>query len=233
LVTVSHQEIFDVLGGTRNLAIAANAFYSENAVGGTSTTYDYQNTTAPNAYIWDFRWWDNYNNRKQMEPQPAHRLPLVADDPVLRDRARQQQFRAHRRRMEVRAFTGSATTVPNATTTGVVPGQFTDYVTVVRPVTAANIDVYIDGPRNYYVRTRQASISRRARVPPLADRLHRRHRLHATSTTATAPPARCGCASQGAGWILDRSKSDLFPTFIQNGGPDIFNPDNYRPTPTA
>ena len=34
----------------------------------------------------------------------------------------------------------------------------------------------------------------------------------------------------GVGWILDRTQSDLYPRFIQNGGPDFTNPANYRPT---
>jgi len=232
LVTVSHQEIFDVLGGARNFAIAANAFYSENAVGGTSTTYDYQNTTGPNAYIWDFRWWDNYNNRKQSS------LNLRADyrwSPTTRFSVTllgNNNFERFRRRMEVRAFTGNANTVPNATTTGVVPGQFTDYVTVVRPVTAANVDVYIDGPRNYYVRTR--------RIDFAGEHEYRQWQIDYTAGTGythlnngDGTSGTLRMRLQGAGWILDRSKSDLFPTFIQNGGPDIFNPDSYRPAPTG
>ena len=34
----------------------------------------------------------------------------------------------------------------------------------------------------------------------------------------------------GVGWILDRTQSDLFPRFIQNGGLDFTNPSSYRPT---
>lgn len=34
----------------------------------------------------------------------------------------------------------------------------------------------------------------------------------------------------GVGWILDRTESDLYPRFIQNGGLDFTNPNNYRPT---
>jgi TonB-dependent receptor len=34
----------------------------------------------------------------------------------------------------------------------------------------------------------------------------------------------------GVGWILDRTASDLYPRFIQNGGLDFTNPNNYRPT---
>ena len=34
----------------------------------------------------------------------------------------------------------------------------------------------------------------------------------------------------GVGWILDRRESDLYPRFIQNGGLDFTNPNNYRPS---
>lgn len=34
----------------------------------------------------------------------------------------------------------------------------------------------------------------------------------------------------GVGWILDRRQSDLYPMFIQNGGLDFTNPNNYRPS---
>ncbi len=36
----------------------------------------------------------------------------------------------------------------------------------------------------------------------------------------------------GVGWILDRTQSDLYPRFIQNGGLDFTNPANYRPRST-
>ncbi|MCX6951755.1 MAG: TonB-dependent receptor [Verrucomicrobia bacterium] len=34
----------------------------------------------------------------------------------------------------------------------------------------------------------------------------------------------------GVGWIIDRTQSDLYPRFIQNGGLDFTNPKNWRPT---
>ena len=229
LATVAHQEVFDIFGGNRNLAIALNAFYSENAVGGTSTTFDYQNTLSPDAYIWDYRTWDNYNNRKQSSlslrtdyrwsPNTRFSVTVLGNN----------NFERFRRRMEVRAFTGSATTVPNATTTGVVPGQFSDRVTVVRPVTAANIDISIDGPRNYYVRTR--------RIDFTGEHEYRQWQIdytgglgytHLNNGDGTAGTLTMRLA--GAGWIIDRTHSDLFPRFEQNGGPDFRNPNNYRPT---
>jgi len=228
LVNLSHQEVFDIMGGTKNFAVALNAFYSENAVGGTSTLFDYQNTLEPAAYVWDYRTWDNYNNRKQASlnlrtdyrwsPNSRFSVTLIGNN----------NFEAHRRRMEMRAFTGSATTVPNATTTGVVPGQFTDKITVVRPVAASNIDVFIDGPRNYYVRTR--------RVDFTGDHEYRNWQIdytggvgytHLNNGDGTAGTLRMRLS--GVGWILDRTNSDMFPRFVQNGGPDFLNPDNYRP----
>jgi TonB-dependent receptor len=232
LATVAYQEVFDVLGGSRNFALAVNAFYSENAVGGTSTQYDYQNTLAPDAYIWDFRFWDNYNNRKQNSLSVRADYRWSANSRFSVTLLGNNNFERHRRRMEVRAFTGSATTVPNATTTGVVPGAFTSFYTVVRPVTASNIEVYIDGPRNYYVRTRRVDFTGDHEYKNwLIDYTGSVGYTHLNNGDGTAGTLRMRL--QGAGWMIDRSQSDKFPTFTQNGGPDMFNGDNYRPNPNG
>jgi TonB-dependent receptor len=228
LVTLAHQEVFDLFGGHKNLGVALNVFYSENAVGGAATLFDYQNTMNPSAYIWDYRTWENINNRKQMSlnlradyrwsPNTRYSITLVGND----------NFERHRRRMEVRAFTGSATTVPNATTTGVVPGQFTDKITVVRPVTAANIDILMDGPLNYYVRMRRVDFTGEHQFGHwLLEYTAGIAQTNLNSGQGTAGQLTMRLA--GAGWIIDRTDSDLFPRFIQNGGPSFTNPDNYRP----
>ena len=31
------------------------------------------------------------------------------------------------------------------------------------------------------------------------------------------------------GWILDRTQSDMYPRFVQTEGPDMTDPNNYRP----
>ena len=228
LATIAHQELFDVFGGTRNLAIAVNAFYSENAVGGTSTTFDYQNTPNPSAFIWDYRVWDNYNNRKQssLSLRTDYRWsPTTRFSVTLLGNNNYERFR---RRMEARATTGSATTAPSATT-GVVPGAFSDHITVIRPVTANNIDVSIDGPRNYFVRTR--------RIDFTGEHEYRSWQIdyaagwgytHLNNGDGTAGTLTMRLA--GAGWIIDRTNSDLFPRFLQNGGPDFRNGTLYRPT---
>ncbi len=229
LATLAHQEVFDIFGGTRNLGVAVNLFYSENAVGGVSTLFDYQNTMNEAAYIWDYRAWENINNRKQMSlnlradyrwsPTTRYSITLIGND----------NFERHRRRMEVRAFTGSATAVPNATTTGVVPGVFSDKITVVRPVTAANIDILMDGPLNYYVRMRRLDFSGEHQF----GRLQLEYTAGIAQTNLNNGQGTAGQLTMrlaGAGWIIDRTQSDQFPRFVQNGGPDMYNPDNYRPT---
>ncbi len=241
LITLSHQEVFDIFGGHRNLGIAANIFYSENAVGGAATLFDYQNTTNPNAYIWDYRTWENINNRKQMSlslradyqwsPTTKFSVTLTGND----------NFERHRRRMEVRAFTGTATVNP-ANNTGIVAGAFNNFITVVRPIStvasptipassaanAAMIDILMDGPLNYYVRMRRIDVGGEHQFGPLSlDYIAGIAQTNLNNGQGTA--GQLTMRLLGAGWIVDRSKSDMFPEFRQNGGPDIYNPANYRP----
>jgi iron complex outermembrane receptor protein len=228
LFNVQWQEVFGVLGGERNLGVALNLFYSENAVGGFRTVRDFQNTTTSPAYIWDYRTWDNYNNRKQksinlktdyrLSPNTKISLNTVVNDAV----------ETFRRQYEHRAFTGNQNTVPSATS-GVVPG-YTDLITTVRPVAAAIIEQTTTGPGNFYNRMRRVDLG----VEQTFGRLHLDYNALYTQTNINGGGGGRGGILvnrlTGAGWILDRTQSDLHPRFTQNGGPDFTNPDNYRPT---
>lgn len=82
LTNVGYQEVFDVLGGKRNLGIALKAFYSENANSSRSTQnyYSYATSSASdpdkalrdrdqywhNTYPYEVRFRDIYNNRRQL-----------------------------------------------------------------------------------------------------------------------------------------------------------------------
>lgn len=224
LATVAHQELFDVFGGTRNLAIAANAFYSENAVGYTSTTLDYQNTLGPSAYIWDYRIRDNYNNRKQSSlnlrtdyrwsPTSRFYVTLLGNN----------NFERFRRRMEVRASTGSASSAA-----AVLAEASNDRTTVVRPAAANFIDVSIDGPRNYYVRTRRLDFGGEHEFQRwLIDYTGGWGYTHLNNGDGTAGVLTMRLS--GVGWIIDRRNSDMFPRFEHNGGPDFRDGTLYRPT---
>jgi iron complex outermembrane receptor protein len=229
LFNLQWQEVFGVLGGERNLGVSMNLFYSENAVGGFRTIRDFQNTTTAPAYLWDYRTWDNYNNRKQksinlktdyrLSPNTKLSLNTVVNDAI----------ETFRRQYEHRAFTGSQTTVPNATTTGIVPG-YTDLITTVRPVAAAIIEQTTTGPGNFYNRMRRLDLG----VEQTFGRLQLDYNALYTQTNINGGGGGRGGILvnrlTGAGWIIDRTQSDLHPRFTQNGGPDFTDPNNYRPT---
>ena len=227
LVTLGYQEVFDVLGGTRNLGVALNVFYSENAVGGFRTQRDFQSTLNEPAYLWSYRTWENFNNRKQKSINlktdyrysfnTKYSLTLTANN-------NDEKFR---RAFETRAWTGSATTVPNATTSGIVPG-FTNRVTEVRPTAGSNIDIMTSGPNNYIVHTYQADFGGEHKYGPVEIDYNVGHgqnnlkRGHGTGAYLTN-------RLSNVGWILDRRQSDLHPQFIQTAGSDITDFSNYRP----
>ena len=259
VLNIAHQQVFSVFGGSRNLGVSANLFYSENAVGGFAMILDRTNIADAPAPIWDYQTWDNINNRKQMS------LNLKADY-KLSEYAKfsigvtgNDNFERMRRRVTVRAFTGNATTLPTATATGVVAGAFDDNITVVRPITtvagwgtpvstaanAANIDVTMDGPLNYYVRMRRLDTSAEYNRGNLlieyggsiaTTHLNNGNGKGGTMNMRLFDPARQTPGGPwvfgGAGWIIDTSKSQLHPEFRQNGGPDFTNPANYRPRNT-
>jgi len=235
LLTVAHQELFDVFGGTRNLAISANAFYSENVIGFTWTTFDYQNTLNPNAYIFNFLQRDNFNNRKQwsLNLRSDYRWsPTTRFYVTLLGNTNIERFR---RRMAVSATSGSNSAAPNINT-----ALSNDHYTVVNPAAANTLDISIDGPRNYYVRTRRLDFGAEHEYPrwqiDYTGGWGYTH-LNNGDGTAGSLAMRLGSVSPtgvwtagGAGWIIDRTGSDLLPSFRQNGGPDFINGNNYRPT---
>ena len=86
-----------------------------------------------------YRTWDNYNNRKQLSLNLKADYRLSTNTKLSINTVLNNANETFRRQYQTRAYTGSQTTVPNATTTGVVPG-YTDLITTVRPVAAAIIE---------------------------------------------------------------------------------------------
>jgi hypothetical protein len=141
LLNVAYQEKFAVLGSSEpNLGVSLNLFYSEQAVGFFSTTRDFQNTTNQPAYVWDYRTQDNYNNRKQSSVNAKFDYRLSPNTKVSLNLIYNDAMERFRLRYLFRAFTQNQNIVPNATTTGIIPG-FSDRITQVRPVAASTIDI--------------------------------------------------------------------------------------------
>jgi TonB-dependent receptor len=228
IFNVTWQEVFGVLGGERNLGISLNVFYSENAVGGFRTIRDYQDTLNTPAYLWDYRTWDNFNNRKQgsinlktdYRFSPNTKLSFNA---VLGD-----ANETFRRQYETRAFVGNQSTVPSATT-GIVPG-FTDRVTRVRATTGSTITQTTTGPGNFYNRLRRFDLGAEHNWGPFQIDYNA---IYTQTNINGGGGGRGGILINqltNVGWVIDRTQSDLYPTFTQTEGPDITDYRNYRPT---
>ena len=226
LFNVGYQEVFDVLGDQRNLGVSLNVFFSEQAIGFFSTTRDFQDTAAPTAYVWDYRTQDNYNNRKQSSVNAKFDFRLSANSKFSLNLIYNDAFERFRLRYLFRAFTGNQATVPNATTSGVIPG-FTSRITEVRPVAASTIDI-TSQMSHYFHRQRHVDFGGE----------HTFGRLELDYNAVFSPDHINGGGGDGGvlvnrvtgvGWKLDRTQSDLYPRFTQTGGPDIANPASYRP----
>lgn len=278
LFNASYMEKFAIFGSeTENLAVSVNAFYSENAFGFFRTQRDYQQTTSDTAFVWDYRTTDNYNNRKQRSINTKWDYRLSRNTILKLNLIYNDAPEPMRRQYQTRAFAGSQTTVPNATTTGVVPG-WTDRITTVRAVPQPQFNA------NGSVNTNTSGTTQAALIDVTSTLINRDQRLRhmdlagehtfnrlevdwaglwsrtryrtlgaegslvnrlgnipfrgpngrdnsVTPTAASPIDTIVGPAGEtGVGWILDRTKSDLYPQFIQNGGLDFTNPKNYRPS---
>lgn len=230
LFNLSYEEVFGVAGGERNLGVSVNAFYSENVSGYFRTIRDYQDTTSSPAYLWDYRTLDGLNNRKQASGNVKFDFRLSPNHQFYLNTIYNDAFEPFNRTYEVRAFTGSATTVPGANT-GVVPG-YTDQITTVRPVAAAIIDV-TGTQHSFRNRTRQANLGGEHTLLHGAltvDWDANYSQMHANIGVQDGGGGTMANRLTGAGWILDRTQDDIAAQFIPNGGPDFTDWRNYRPT---
>ena len=225
LFNFSYQEVFDVLGGNRNLGVSVNTFYSENVAGYFRTIRDFENTTTQPAYLWDYRTQDAFNNRKQASVNVKTDFQYSPTTKFTLNTIYNDANEPFNRLYETRAFTNQ--TAPNATTSGVVPG-YTDRITAVRPVATSVIDV-TETMFSFFNRTRQADLAGEHALGALqVDWDANYSRTHSNLGVGNGGTLTNRIA--GIGWTLDRTQSDLYPRFIQTAGPDITNPANYRPS---
>jgi TonB-dependent receptor len=227
LINFAYQELFDAFGQERNLGVAMNLFYSENVNGYFNTTRDFEVTPNQPAFVWDYRTQDVFNSRHntsasvkidyRLSPRSKFFLNTIAnntDEPFL-------HF------YETRAFTNQV--VGAAGTAGIQPG-YTNRITQVRAVAGSNIDV---------TDTMLGTMNRNRHVQFGGEHEFGRLQIDYTTLYSTTHINRTSNGGgtlvnriNGIGWILDRSRSDLFPSFTQVGGADFTDPANYRPSGT-
>jgi iron complex outermembrane recepter protein len=228
IFNVTWQEVFGVFGGDRNLGISLNLFYSENAVGGFRTIRDYQDTLNSPAFLWDYRTWDNYNNRKQGSVNLKTDYRLSSATKLSLNAVISDATETFRRQYETRAFTGNQSTVPSGTS-GVIPG-YSDRVTRVRAVPASTINQTTTGPGNFYNRMRRFDLGAEHKWGPFEVDYNA---IYTQTNINGGGGGRGGILINqitNVGWVIDRTESDLYPKFIQTEGPDFTDYHNYRPT---
>jgi iron complex outermembrane recepter protein len=227
-VNVAWQEVFGVFGGNRNLGISLNVYYSENAVGGFRTTRDFQDTLNSPAYLWDYRTWDNFNNRKQGSINFKTDFRLSPTTKLSLNTVLSNADEVFRKQYETRAFVGSQTVVPSATT-GIVPG-FTDRITRVRAVAGSTINMTTTGPGTFHNRMRRFDLGSEHNWGAFQIDYNA---IYTQTNINGGGGGRGGIMINqltNVGWILDRTESDLHPKFIQTEGNDFTDWRNYRPT---
>ncbi|MEN9636045.1 MAG: hypothetical protein RL077_4449 [Verrucomicrobiota bacterium] len=254
VLNLTHQQVFSVFGGERNLGTSVNLFYSENAVGGFETIFDRTSLLNGPAPVFNYQTWDNINNRKQRSIAFKTDYKWSSTTKYSLSVTENDNFERHRRRVRISASaSGNSTTQVPSATTGIVPGAFTNVITVLRaiPSTSAagsntnNIDVQMDGPLNYYVRMGRADFTGEHSY----SNLNIEYTAGVARTTLNSGNGRGGTLNMrlfdpsvqvpgravyfgGAGWIIDQTQNETYPRFIQNGGPDFNNPNNYLPRAT-
>ncbi|MFM9081855.1 MAG: carboxypeptidase regulatory-like domain-containing protein, partial [Opitutaceae bacterium] len=225
LLNVGWWEVFDVGGGSRNLGVTLNTFYSENIGASHSTTRDFQNTVSDPAFLWDYNTFDQYNNRKQASVNVKAEYRLSARTKATFNAIYNDADEMGKLRFTTRAFTNQV--VGTTGTAGILPG-YSSRVTEVRQSTASNFDVLTLGPNNFVLRTRTGDLGFEHDLGRLrADWGVMHSRTHINNGMGN-DGGQFTMRVNNIGWVLDRTKSDLYPRLIQTAGADITRPENYR-----
>jgi len=228
LFNLSYQEVFGIGGGERNLGLAVNMFYSENASGLFRPTLDYQNTTAQPAYVWDYRIQNHYNNRKQASIATKLDYRLTPATKISLNSIYNDANEPSNLRYNTRYFTTQS--VGTTGTAGILPG-FTERVTRVRAAPGSTIDV-TGAVTTFMNRMRLVGLEleHKARVLEIDAKA-----VYNRTYTGNGNEKNVSLVNRitNVGWTPDRTESELHPRVIQMEGLDFNNPDNYRPAPNG
>lgn len=228
LLNLSYQEVFDVLGQSRNLGVSLDAFYSENVSSYFKMIQDYEYSVKSPAYVWDYRTTDGYNNRKQKSVNLKTEYKLGPNTRIHFNTIVNDAFEPYNNLYTTRAYTGR--TVGTTGTSAILP-TYTDDVTEVRPVSGSNFQ--LNSTRYSFVtRERQFNVGVRHNTDRIQlDAGVNYNYSHPNLGNGRTPETSGGIFTanvQGLGWILDKSKDEIYPKFTQTAGADIRNIANYK-----
>ena len=228
LLNVSYQEVFDVLGGRRNLGVSVNFSYNENVNEINQVFYDYQNTAQAPNFIWDYRSIGYYNNRHVTSTNVKAEYRLSDASRIYFNAIYNMGNEPAIDNNQVRAFTNQVVASLDANgqptgTGGILPG-YTSTVTQVRPVAAS------------FFEQANFSLPFWSRTPTLT--LGAEHKLsrwdidYSARWSETHYDQTAGQGGQfvarvpNVGWIIDRTDRKN-PRFIQTAGGSIFDIRSY------
>ncbi len=228
LTNFSYQEVFDAFGGSRNLGVAVNLFYSENVNAPSSLQYDYQNTAATPAYLWDFRTQNQFNNRTQKSINVKVEYRLAEHTKIILSTIYNDAFEKTDTLYTTRAF--SAQTIAGGTAaaptgTGAVLPGFTETRTEIRNVAGSNFEIS-SILRRFLNRTRLFGLGAEHEF----DRWSIDYDASYSQThnnLGHEPGGTLTMRVPNVGWIIDTANPEQ-PQFTQTSGPSIYDIANYR-----
>ncbi|MBP7143224.1 MAG: TonB-dependent receptor [Opitutaceae bacterium] len=237
MLSAGYQEVFDVLGESRNLAISLKAFYSENVNTVDQTLLDYQsNSISSPAYVWDYRRQNAYNNRVQQSINAKVEFKLSDRSRFFLGSIVNEAPEKFNRLYTVRAYTGSQSVAAigaNGQPTGsnpILPGWSADR-TEIRPV--PNSIVQLNSTLySFFDRQRQVNAGgvhefERLKIDYDAAYSHSKPLLQSSRRAGNAGGGIFTMDTRSVGWILDKSQSAPEPSFKTTGTVDIHDPAAY------
>jgi iron complex outermembrane recepter protein len=235
IIKVGYQEVFGVGRGERNLGVALNLYYSENATSRNSYTYDYQNTIATPAYVYSFIAETTQQNRRVLSGNLAldYRLSDVSKFFLRATWTQNDEPGFDRALVTLSATQSVATTDANGQPTGagVILPDFTHSRTSTRPLNGSTVTLETRH-HSFHIRTPAINVGGEHDFERWKFEYNVSHSgnesisMHGNKN----PDARGGMISMqaiGVGWELTYANPER-PYVRQLAGPDIFDVTKYQ-----
>jgi len=237
MLSMGYQEVFDVMGESRNLGVSLKAFYSENVNTVDQTLLDYQSNSinAP-AYVWDYRRQNAYNNRVQQSINAKVEFKLSDRSRFFLGSILNEAPEKFNRLYTVRAYTGSQTVAAigaNGQPTGsnpILPGWTADRTeirAVPNSIVQLNSTLYSFFDRQRQVNGGGVHEFDRLKIDYDAAYSHSKPLLQSSRRAGNAGGGIFTMDTRNVGWIFDKSQSATEPSFKTTGTVDIHDPASY------
>ena len=234
-LSTQYEGVYNVFGGQRNLGVSFTAFYSENATGYNESGNNlYQQSLGEPAYMYQYQTIDGYNNRKQTSFDLKAEYRVSDHMEITFNALYNDAFEPYNPLYTATASTGqTVATLVNGQPTGtggILPG-YTDSVTQVLPVASSKM-VLNSTEFSFVDRQRQFQLGAKNDF----DRLHLDYDVNYNYAHPNLGNGKANGNNTGGtftmnvpsvGWIVDQTRSAIYPSFTQVGGPSVSNGANY------